>query len=92
MIRDDLWVLLKEMPKGEMEPILFSELMLAGQEATPQQIAMVLQKAVRYGHATDFMVAVLDSLVFELSGNETAYEAALNAAAKTIEARELNIH
>lgn len=83
------WDLLITAPDDQLEPKLRTELITFGPDITPVQIAIVLQKCVRYGAASSLVVNLFDMFLRDaVDQSEEAYRVALNEAIEQILEKE----
>lgn len=83
------WDVLIRVPEGQLEPKLRDELVGYGPEITPVQIAVVLQKCVRYGASSDFVVNLLDLFLRDaVDQSASHYQAMLTEASDRLTREE----
>lgn len=88
-ISNKMFSLLKEAPQRELEPEIREELIALGQDPKTVDFAIILQKCVRYGKSSDFMVMVLDSLLLKLCNEDKdLYDMTLKMSAAILEKEE----
>lgn len=87
---EQLWDKLASAPPESIDPALLARLLSYGKTTiTPDEIADVLQRCVRYGQSSDFFVSILNMMLEDAVGGDiNLTKAALDRAATKIEAQE----